>query len=431
MQVSVESTGALERRMEVHVPAERVEKAIDERLKSMSRTVRLKGFRPGKVPVNIIRQQFGQQVRQEVLGEVLQSTFSEAVVQENLNPVGGPRIEPVDMNQGNDLKYRATFEIYPQVDLKDLSNVEIARPVAEVTEGDIDAMLENLRKQRPNFAAVERAAQDTDRVTVDFDGTIDGTAFEGGKAEGIKIVLGAGQMLKGFEDGLLGAVPGTQKTIELTFPQDYPAKDLAGKTASFAVKVHAVEEQTLPEIDDEFCKAFGVEDGGKDKLRQEVGDNMRRELAANIRNRLKGLVLDKFLDVNQIEVPKSLVDAQVREMQADAGRRSGAREAADLPSAEQFQDAALRRVKLGILIGEVIKNHKIELDRSRVQARLEELLSQYPDPTQIIKAYRENPQAQRQIESLVLEDQAVDKLLESASKVDEPKNFRDLMNFGA
>jgi len=312
MQVSVEATGALERRMEVQVPAERVEKAIDERLKSMSRTVRLKGFRPGKVPVTVVRQQFGQQVRQEVLSDVVQSTFAEAVSQQNLTPATGPRIEPISTEQGGDLKYRAVFEIFPQVELKGLENLEIARPAAEVTTADIDAMIENLRQQRPTFAAVERESRDTDRVTIDFDGSIDGKAFDGGQGEKVPVVIGAGRMLPDFEGGLKGLRAGEKKTIDVSFPEGYGAAEVAGKTAQFAINVHSVEEQQLPELNEEFCKSFGVEEGGIEQLRREVEDNMRRELADAIHSRVKKQVLDALLAANPLELPKSLVDTQVR-----------------------------------------------------------------------------------------------------------------------
>lgn len=255
MQVSVESTGTLERRMEVQVPAEQVEKAIDERLQKISRTVRLKGFRPGKVPVKVVRQQFGQQVRQEVLGDVVQSSFAEAVVQEKLTPAGGPRIEPINLDPKGDLKYRAVFEIVPQIQLAAIEQLQVARPVANVTSGDVDAMIQNLREQRPTYASVEREARDTDRITVDFDGTVDGQPFEGGKGENIQIVLGAGRMLADFEAGLKGVRAGEQKTVELTFPQNYPVATLAGKQAQFAVSVKTVEERQLPELDDTFCKS--------------------------------------------------------------------------------------------------------------------------------------------------------------------------------
>jgi len=431
MQVSVESTGALERRIEVQVPAARVEKAVEDRLKSMSKTVRLKGFRPGKVPVQVVRQQFGQQVRQEVLGDVMQSSFAEAVTQEKLNPTGGPRIEPISMEQGADLKYRAVFEIYPQIKLTGVETLAIERPAAAVATADVDAMIENLRKQRPTFVAVERQAHDTDRVTIDFDGSVDGVAFDGGKGEGVPITLGEGRMLKDFEAGLQGVKTGEQKTIELTFPDNYGAPALANKKAQFAVKVNSVEEQVLPALDAEFCKSYGVEEGGIDRLRQEVEDNMRRELADAVQSRLKKQVMDALLAANPVELPKSLVEAQVRELQVDAGRRMGAKDASQLPPPESFVEAAKRRVALSLLINEVISTAGLKLDQAKVQTRFEELAQQFPDAAQAVQTYRSNPQIRRQMEAAVLEDQVVEWLVERAKITDKPSSFKEIMNFGA
>lgn len=431
MQVSVETTGALERRMEIQVPAERVEKAIDERLKSMSRTVRLKGFRPGKVPVNVVRQQFGQQVRQEVLGDVVQSTFNEAVAEQKLTPTGGPRIEPISTERGGDLKYRAIFEIFPDIELKGIEGMELARPVADVTTADVDAMIENLRQQRPTFTAVERPAQDTDRVTVDFEGTLEGTPFEGGKGEKVPVVLGAGRMLPDFEAGLKGMSAGEQKTIDLTFPENYNAAHLAGKTVQFSLNLHSVEERQLPELNEEFCKSYGVEEGGIERLRQEVEENMRRELGDAVRARLKKQVMDALLAANPVELPKTLIDGQVRELQIDAGRRMGAQDVSQLPPAEGFVETAKRRVGLSLLINEVIKRATITVDHAKVQERFEELAQQFPDANQALQTYRSNPQIRRQMEASVLEDQVVEWLVERAKVTDQPGSFKELMNFGA
>lgn len=431
MQVSLEATGALERRMEVQVPAERVEKAIDERLKTLSRTVRLKGFRPGKVPVTVVRQQFGQQVRQEVLSDVVQSTFQEAVAQQNLTPATGPRIEPINTDQGSDLKYRAVFEIFPQVELKGLDSIEITRPTSEVTAADIDAMIDNLRQQRPVFSAVEREAQDTDRVTIDFVGTIDGKPFDGGEGEQVPVVLGAGRMLADFESGIKGMKAGEQKTIDVSFPENYGAAEVAGKTAQFAITVHKVEERKLPELDDEFCRSFGVDEGGIEQLRKEVEDNMRRELADAVHARVKQQVLDALIAANPLEVPKALVDAQVRELQVEAGRRMGAKDVSQLPPAETFAEPAKRRVTLGLLINEAIKQSGLQVDQERVHERLEELAQQFPEPEKALQTYRSNPQIRRQIESSVLEDQAIAWIAERAKVTEQPSTFKELMNFGA
>lgn len=416
--------------MEVQVPAERVEKAVDERLQRMSRTVRLKGFRPGKVPVKVVRQQFGQQVRQEVLGDVMQSTFNEAVIQEKLTPAGGPRIEPINLEQGGDLKYRAVFEVLPQIELKGIESLSVERPGASVGSADVDAMIQNLREQRPTYTVVEREARDTDRVTIDFEGTIDGQPFEGGKAESLPIELGAGRMLADFEAGLRGLKAGEHKDIELTFPANYnPA--LAGKQARFAIAVKQVEERKLPELDDEFAKTYGVEEGGIERLRAEVQENMERELSEAIKARVKKQVLDGLLAANPIELPKSMIDAQVHELQLDSARRMGARDASQIPPAEGFQEPARRRVALSLLIGEVIRTASIQVDQGQVQRRFEELAAQYPDQSQALQQYRSNPQFRRQMEAAVLEDQVIEWLTQRAQLSEKPSSFKEIMNFGA
>lgn len=432
MQVSVESIGTLERRMEVQVPAARIEQAVDERLQKMSRTVRLKGFRPGKVPVKVVRQQFGQQVRQEVLGDVMQSSFAEAVVQEKLTPAAGPRIEPIDLAaQGGDLKYRAVFEVVPTIELAPAEQLQVERLTAEVTDADVDAMIQNLREQRPDYVAVEREARDTDRVTVDFEGTIDGVAFEGGKGEDVPVVLGAGRMIADFEAGLQGVRGGETKTIDVSFPENYQAADLAGKTAQFALTVKSVEERRLPELDDEFCKSYGIAEGGIERLRGEVADNMKRELAGAIAARLKQQVMDALLAVNPLELPKSMVEVQVRDLQFDAGRRMGAQDASQLPPADDFQEPARRRVALTLLLGEIIRQAELQVDQAKVQERLQELSQQYPDSAQAMQQFRSNPQVLRQLEAVVLEGQVVDWVVERAQVTDKASSFKELMNFGA
>ena len=431
MQVSVETTGALERRIEVSVPRERIEQAIDERLKRVSRTAKLKGFRPGKVPLKVVKQQFGAQVRQEVLSDLMQSSFAEAVTQEKLNPAAGPRIEPVSVGPDQDLKYRATFEVFPEIELKGVEGIVVSRPAATVTEADVDAMVLNLREQRPRFDAVERESREGDRVTMDFEGEIDGTAFEGSKGDDVAVLLGGGRMLKDFETGITGMKADERKQIDVPYPADYHNAALAGKVAKFDVHVKKVEEKKLPELDGEFCREYGVLEGGVEQLRKEVRDNMERELEQNVRARLKQQLMDGLLAANPVEVPQSLVDSQVREMQIEAARRMGAREASQVPPPEPFVEGARKRVALGLLIGELIKGRGLKLDRERVDARLADLASSYPDPEQIIKAYRQNADALRQVENLVLEDQVVDLLLEHAKVTKEPATFKDVMNFGA
>jgi trigger factor len=431
MQVSVESTGALERRMEVSVPKEQIEQAVDERLQKVSRTARLKGFRPGKAPIKVIRQQFGAQVRQEVLSDLMQQSFARAVTEARLTPAAGPRIEPVSSAPGEDLKYRAVFEVLPEIALANVDGLEIDRPVAEVGQADIEAMVQNLREQRPSFSEVERESRDGDRVTMDFKGLIDGKAFEGSTGDDVAVILGAGRMLKDFETGILGVKAGEQKQISVPYPAEYHNKDLAGQTADFTVQVKKVEEKQLPPLDDAFCREYGVTEGGIERLLAEVADNMRRELADNIRTRVKQQLFDRFLAGNPVDVPNALVQQQVRDMQMDTARRMGAKEAAQMPPAEPFIEPARRRVALGMLVNELVKTRNLQLDRSKVDARLADLAATYPDPDAIIGAYRQNPEAMRQVEGMVLEDQVVDYLLARAKVNDQPSTFKELMNFGA
>jgi trigger factor len=429
MQVSVESIGKLERRMQVQVPAERVSSEIAARLKTISRTARLNGFRPGKAPLKVIRQQFGSQIHREVIGELLQSSYAEAVTQKQLTPAGSPRIEPQSIDEGSDLTYTATFEVFPEVVLQPMDSLEVERVTAEVTESDIDAMIERLRKQQMKYAAVNRAAANGDRVTVDFEGAIDGVTFPGGKGENIAIVLGEGRMLPELEQGLIGAAPGEKRTVTVNFPADYRATELAGKAAIFATEIKSVEEAVLPEIDEEFCKAFGVTEGGQPKLREDVAANMRRELDQALRNRNKAAVMEKLYAANPTEVPNVLIEGQIRDMQVEAMRRAGTKDAAQAPPREPFVEPARRRVALGLLLNDVIRKENLVVDRARVNERLDEMVSAYGDAGAMKRAYLQNADAMRQVESLALEDQAVDWILEHAKVHEVKSTFKQLMNF--
>ncbi len=429
MQVSVESIGKLERRMQVQVPAERVSQEIAARLKNISRTARLNGFRPGKAPLKVIRQQFGSQIHREVIGELLQSSYAEAVSQKQLTPAGSPRIEPQSMDEGQDLKYVATFEVFPEVVLQPMESLEVDRVTAEVTESDIDAMIERLRKQQMKYSAVSRGAANGDKVTIDFDGAIDGVAFAGGKGENVAIVLGEGRMLPELEQGLIGAIAGEKRNVTVNFPPDYRATELAGKAAIFATEIKTVEEPVLPEVDEEFCKSFGVTEGGLAKLREDVAANMRRELEQALRNRNKTVVMEKLYAANPTEVPNVLIEGQIRDMQVEAMRRAGTKDAAQAPPREPFVEPARRRVALGLLLNDVIRKENLVVDRNRVNERLDEMVSAYGDAGAMKRAYMQNAEAMRQVESLALEDQAVDWILEHAKVREVQSTFKQLMNF--
>jgi trigger factor len=429
MQVSVESIGKLERRMQVQVPAERVSQEIAARLKNISRTARLNGFRPGKAPIKVIRQQFGSQIHREVIGELLQSSYAEAVTQKQLTPAGSPRIEPQSMDEGQDLKYIATFEVFPEVVLQPMETLEVEKVTAEVTESDIDAMIERLRKQQMKYAAVNRGAATGDKATIDFEGAIDGVPFAGGKGENIAIVLGEGRMLPDLEQGLIGAMPGEKREVTVNFPADYRATELAGKSAIFATEVKTVEEPVLPEVDEEFCKSFGVTEGGLPKLREDVAANMRRELEQALRNRNKAAVMEKLYAANPTDVPNVLIEGQIRDMQVEAMRRAGTKDAAQAPPREPFVEPARRRVALGLLLNDVIRKENLVVDRARVNERLDEMVSAYGDAGAMKRAYMQNADAMRQVESLALEDQAVDWILEHAKVREVQSTFKQLMNF--
>ncbi|MGH8373606.1 MAG: trigger factor [Gammaproteobacteria bacterium] len=431
MQVSIEKTSGLERRMKVQVPAERVEREVEERLRTLGKRVKLNGFRPGKIPFDVVKKRFGEQVRSEVVTDLLQSSCSDAFAQEKLSPAGGPRIDSVNDAPGKDLEFTAIFEVYPEFKLQGLDGVKLERPVAEVQESDIDAMVENLRTQRADWETVERPAAQGDRVQVDFDGSIDGQPFAGGKGDKALVELGAGRMLEDFEQGLMGIAAGEEREFDVRFPEDYQAKEVAGKTARFKVKAHRVEGRKLPELDDDFCKSFGITEGGIAKLRAEVSDNMRREMADTIQRKLKDQVLEALLAANSLDLPATMVDEEIERLKQDALTRMGIRDekkASELPR-DLFEEQARRRVSLGLIIGEIINNQQLRVDEKQVEERMERMASDYSNPGEALRSLRSNATAMRQLESVVLEDQAVDWVVGKAAVTDKPTSFKELMHF--
>jgi trigger factor len=431
MQVSVTATGGLERRLEVAIPAEQVDGEVAQRLNRISRTARLKGFRPGKAPIAVIRQQYGEQVHGEVINDLMRSSFSEAVAREKLNPAGGPRIEPIAMGPGGDLKYAAVFEILPEVKLAPVANLAIEKPVASVSDADLEAMLDTLRKQRPVFNEVARAAAANDRVTVTFTGRIDGGEFEGGSGENVAIQIGAGQVMKEFEDALIGASTGETKEFAATFAIEHTNKKLAGKTSTFTVQVIKVEEQKPAELDETFAKSFGIADGNLDELRSEVRANMERELGEAVRQKLRAQVLEGLFKQNPLELPRQMVEEQIQELQVEMLRRAGVRDAKQLPPREPFEQPAKRRVALGLLMSELVRSANLKVSRESVQEKLNELAGSYSDPEEVRRAYLQNADMMRQIESQVLEQQAIDWVLGQAKVTEKPTTFSELTKFGA
>ncbi len=425
MQVSVENTSALERRMTVQIPAEQVDSVVKTRLQSMTRTVRLDGFRPGKVPFKVVERKFGPQVRLEALGELISSTYQEAIQQQNLRPAGDPRIEPPQSEGGETVQYVATFEVYPEFEPAAVSAIKVTRPKAEVTDADVDGMLEKLRKQRVSWESKEGAAALGDRVIIDFEGTIDGESFSGNKASNLPLELGSKTMIDTFEEQLVGAKAGEERSIEVKFPVDYSFADVAGKPARFEVKVNQVQAARLPELDDSFADSFGISGGGLEGLRAEVRRNMERELGQTIKNKVKRQVFDALMEQNAIDVPKALVSSEVDALARQAeqqGLQSGGREA--------FENEASRRVALGLIIGEIIRRNQLQVDPERVRAEVENLSASYEKPEEVVQYYYSNRDALAGVQSYVMEDIVTDWVLDQAQVTEESATFDSVMQSG-
>ncbi|MCL4410316.1 MAG: trigger factor [Gammaproteobacteria bacterium] len=429
MQVSVEATG-LERRLTITIPADKIENEVKNQVKQRARTVRMDGFRPGKVPVSLVAKRFGPAIRQDVVMEQIQRHYIEALIQEKINPTGAPQIEPKFDEEGKDLEFVATVEVYPEVELKDLDKVEVEKFAAEVTDADVDNMLETLRKQHATFKEVKRGAKEGDKVTFDFLGRVDGEAFEGGKAEDFTLELGQGRMIPGFEDAMIGLKAGTEKTIEVTFPEEYHAENLKGKAAEFDLVIKTVEAPELPKLDDEFASQFGIGDGGIDALRSEVRKNMERELKNAVKGKVKQQVIQGLLAANNdVPVPAALKQQEIQVLRQQAMQRFGgnAQNMPELP-ADLFSEQAEERVKVGLLLGQVIKDNELKVEQARVDEMLESQASAYEDPQEVINYYKQNAEAMQQIHNVVLEDQAIDFVLAKAKVTEKQVSFDDVMN---
>ena len=427
MQVSLETTSGLERKLTITIEADKIDGEVNKRLQDMSRRVRLDGFRPGKVPMKVVKRRYGDGARQEVLSEMMQASYIEAIQQEKLNPAGAPTVEP-KAEETEGFTFVATFEVYPEIALNDFAGITIERSVADVQEADIDEMIETLRKQSTTFANVERAAENGDQITFDYVGTKDGEAFEGGAAEGATLELGSGRMIPGFEDGLVGLSAGEEKTLDLTFPEDYQAKDLAGQTVQFACKIHNIAAPAMPEMNDEFFARFGVQDGDLESFRAEVSKNMQRELRQAVKGKVKSQVMEGLLNTHEVEVPSALVAQEVDRMREQAvqqfGGAQGGFDPKQLP-AELFEADAKKRVALGLLVGEVVKQREVKVDDDRVRVMIEEMASAYQEPQQVIDWYYGNEEQLSQIKYVVLEEQVVDTVLAAAQVTEKECSYQE------
>ncbi len=427
MNVTVESTGALERRMRVELPIGVIQQQVDTRLKAVGRTAKIKGFRPGKVPAKVVKQRFGKQVREEVLSEVLQKSYTDAVTQEKLNPAGGPRIETED-EDGKTFAYVATFEIMPVVELKNLDKIKVEKPDVQIGDGDVDEMLTSLRKQKAMWEAVDRKSKDGDRVIVDFEGELDGEPFQGGQGTEIPVVLGEGQMLPDFEKGLKGIEAGDEKTFKVKFPKDYHAEDLAGQKADFSIKTHRVEEQNLPELNDEFAEMFNVTEGGLEQFMTDVRENMEREAEQKVKGDIREQVMESLLATNPLEVPNTLKHQEAHSMQHEAMQRMGVEDHDKAPPIDTFSEAAEKRVRLGLLLRRVIADNSLTADETLVRRRVEDMCASYENSSEMVEMYMSNPQVLQQIEPLVVEQMAIDWLLENGKVKNKKISFKDYMN---
>lgn len=432
MQVNLETLSALERRLSVSLPATDIDSEVENRLKRLSRTVKMHGFRPGKVPLKVVEQHYGPQVRQEVLGDAMQKSFGEAVRQQNLRVAGYPKFELAPPTDGSvEFRYSATFEIYPEVKIGDISGATIERPAFVVGEAEVDKTLEIMRKQRARYEDVERAAQTGDRATIDFRGTLDGAEFSGSSGTGQQAVLGEGRLLPDFEAGVIGMKPGETKAFDVRFPADYHGREVAGKTARFEVTLRQVAAPRVPEIDADFAKGLGVADGDLARMRAEVRGNLEREVKAKLRSQLREQVMQALLDATRIDAPRSLVQIEIERLQSGTRRELAARGVKVTPEtplpAEAFEQQAQRRVNLGLILGELVRMHNLHPKPEQVRKVVEEQAESYERPEEVVKWFYADPERLREIESAALEDNVVAWALGVARVTDRNVDFDELM----
>lgn len=431
MQVSVETTQGLERQLTITVPADKIDAEVKSRLRDLAKRQRIDGFRPGKAPVSLIQKRYGMAVLQEVAGEQMQRHFYDAIIENKLTPAGSPTFAPGQLAQGKDLEFKATFEVYPEVEVKNLDKIEVNKPIVEIADADLDKMLDTLRKQHAKWEEKKGKAAASDRVVIDFVGSIDGEEFEGGKASNFSLELGQGRMIPGFEDGIVGKKAGEQVTVDVTFPEEYHAENLKGKAASFAVTVNKVEQQVLPELNDEFAGLFGLETATVDALKVEVRKNMERELNQNIKAKVKDQVIKGLLANNEVDVPKALIAGEVDVLRKQALQRFGnnldPKQLPELP-ASLFEEQAKDRVKVGLLLGEVIKTNELKVDDKKVQALIETVASAYEDPQEVVQYYNSNKELLQSMRNVALEEQAIDVILAGAKVTEQKAAFDEIMN---
>jgi trigger factor len=430
MQVSLETTSNIERRLTIGVPAQEIDQAVQKRLQETARTVKMNGFRPGKVPMSVVKRRFGASVRQEIAGEVMRDSYVKAIQEQDVNPAGWPRFEPKTMEEGKDLEFVAIFEVLPEIELGDFSKISVEKPSAEIGEKDVDNMIDNLRRQQATMKSVKRKSKNKDVVLIDFKGFVDGEEFEGGTAENHKLTLGSDQMIPGFEKGIVGGKAGEELEIEVTFPEDYQNEELAGKPARFEIKIHDVQEPQLPELNAEFFEKFGIKAEDEAAFRAEVQKNMVRELKQAVSNKVKNDVVEGLLESTEVDVPAALADQEIDRLRKDAVQRFGGQvDFQQLPK-EIFEEQAKRRVKTGLLFQEVVKKNDLKADDAKVDAKIQEIASTYEQPEEVVAHFNSSPEEKQQIESAVLEDAVVDLILEQAKVKEKKMKYEEAIQAG-
>lgn len=429
MSFNIETTQGLERRVNITVPSEAVEQAVREELKRVAKNARIDGFRKGKVPAQMIEKRFGASVRQDVLGDLLQKHFFNVMLENKVNLAGRPKFTVEQFEAGKELKFTATFEVYPEVQLQGLDKIKVEKPVVEISDADIDKMLDILRKQQATWIETQDVAKADDRVTIDFVGFVDGEEFEGGKSTDFVLAMGQGRMIPGFEEGIIGHKAGEQFEINVTFPETYHAENLKGKAAKFSITLKKVEVMQLPELTDEFVAKFGPNTKNVADLRNEIAKNMQRELKNALVSRIKTQVIDGLLEQNPIEVPTAAVEQEIEVLRNQAAQRFGgnAQQAAQLPR-ELFEEQAKRRVQVGLLFSEVISSNELKADEERVKAMIADIASAYEQPAEVIEYYSKNKELMNNIRNVVLEQQAVDAVLTKAQVTEKASSFDEVMN---
>lgn len=433
LQITTNKTSNLETQLTVKVPVTTIQTRVEQRIQQVARTAKIDGFRKGKVPVSHIRAQYGAGIQQEVINDTIRDTVFDAIRQENIRAVGMPNIDDVKL-ENDFLVYQATVETFPEVEVKGLEEVEVERQVASVDDKDVDVMIENLQKQRQTYVAKDSEVATGDQVKFDFEGSIDGEKFDGGSAKDFSLVIGSGRMIPGFEDGIKGMKAGEEKTIDVTFPEDYQAENLKGKQAQFKINVKSVEEAKLPELNDEFFEVFGVKEGGLDKLRADVRKNMEREIKNAGRSQVKEAAFNAMLEKNEIEIPQAMLEQEIdrqRDMMLNRfAQQFGANPknfSKDMLPNELFEDQALRSARLGVLVSSLIEANKFSVDQERVTNFIKEMAENYEEPEEVIEYYTNNAQERANIEAVVLEDQVVEFILSKCKVTDKEVSYQDLL----